>query len=211
MTYYVGDSPAEDLVIEPARADDEPIDLTPFDSCTVTLRDEAGAEVVTAGFLATIEKFNEPQNITVEWPGGNIFATAGLYSLIVVLESDAGARERLAPIYFAAQGDDGWLTLDAAREDWADAADIPDRTLYDLLTVAKNDVIAFAPALAADVLPPTHYRKAQGMQARNIWNASRVDPASGGTGEDSFAIRIFPLDWSIRQSLRPKRGIPVIV
>lgn len=206
MTYYVGDRPAQDLVFEPAR-NDEPLDLSPFDSCSVVLRDGAGEEVETAGFLATIDG----DTIVVEWPGSEVFESAGMYSLNLTLESDSGARERLAPFYVVAQGDDGWLTLDAARESWSDAEALSDRTLFILLEVAKGDVIKFAPALVEGVRPPLNYVKAQGDQARNKLNASKVDPASGGFGDESFIVKPFPLDWTIRQTLRPKRGVPVIV
>jgi len=206
MTYYVGDSPAEDLVIEPALPDGDPKDLSPFDSCTVTLRDENGVEIQTAGFLATIDG----DSIIVEWPGGDIFEAAGLYSLNLVLESADGARERLAPVYFVAQGDDGWLTLDAARDDWPDALALPDRTLYMLLTISKRDVLAYAPALELGARPPFDYVKAQGDHARNKLNASKVDPASGGMGDESFIVKPYPLDWTIKQTLRPKRRVPVI-
>jgi len=205
MTYYVGDSPAQDLVVEPMRGE-EPMDLSHFDSCSVTLHDEAGVEVPTAGFFASIDE----DSIIIEWPGGDLFEVAGMYSLRLVLENAGGARERLAPVYIVAQGDDGWLTLDGAREGWADAEALPDRLLYTLLAVAKRDVLKFAPPIIEGALPPIEYVKAQGDQARNKLNAAKVDPASGGLGDDSFVVKPFPLDWTIRQTLRPKRGVPVI-
>jgi len=204
VTYYVGDSPSEDLVVEPAR-NDEPMDLAAFDSCTVTLRDEAGTEVESAGFLATIEG----DTVIVEWPGGELFADAGLYTLTLVLESDAGARERVAPVYIVIQGDDGWLTLDAAREDWPDARKISDRLLHILLSLSKSEVLSYGDPVPDGERPPLNYVKAQGDQARNKLNASKVDPASGGFGDESFIIKPFPLDWAIKQTIRPKTALPV--
>jgi hypothetical protein len=106
-----------------------------------------------------------------------------------------------------ADTEDGWHTLDTARDDWRDAPGF-DAWLYELLWTARNDVLAYAPALAASQRPPLNYRRAQIMQARNLWNAGKVDPASGGMGEDTFVLRPFPLDWTIKQTLRPKRAIP---
>lgn len=205
MGYYVGDVPAEDIVIEPAR-NSEPIDLTPFDQVDVTLWDAAGVEVEGSGFLGSIVG----DQVIIEWPGDTPFADAGLFTLHLVLTSSTGPqRERLAPVYFVVQDDDGWHTLDSARDEWTDANSADDMRLYVALSIARQQVIDFAPALAEGARPPLNYRQGQLMQARNIWNASKVDP-SGGIGEDSFVIRPFPLDWMIRQVLRPKTAIPAV-
>ncbi len=52
---------------------------------------------------------------------------------------------------------------------------------------------------------PESYRWAQLQHARNIWNATNVNPSAGyGMDEPgSFMIRPFPLDWAIKQRLRP--------
>jgi hypothetical protein len=48
------------------------------------------------------------------------------------------------------------------------------------------------------------------MQARNQWNAAKVDPANGGLGDESFIVTPHPLDWMIKQILRPATAIPVV-
>lgn len=208
MSYYVGDIPAEDLVIEPAR-NQEPIDLTPFDTVTVSLTNSMGEVIETAGFLATIDEVTD--QVIVEWPDDSPFATAGLYLLGLVLEgSISGRRERIAPVPLVVDvEDDGWHNLDSFRDSWVDAPQT-DVKAYELLWVAKNAVLSFAPALEIGQRPPLSYKLGQAMQARNLWNAAKVDPASGGLGEDSFVIRPFPLDWMIRQVLRPKTAIPAV-
>lgn len=124
-----------------------------------------------------------------------------------------------------------WLTPATARdlrELWPDVEQLEDSTLELLLDAARDQVIAYAPALPSDVvereegtgygygpfggeLPPTipgRYAFGQFQQAKNIWNASRVD-ASGGIGDGSdFVMRPTPLDWHVKQILRPKRGRP---
>lgn len=203
MGYYVGDVPAQPLVIEPAR-NEEPIDLAPFSEADAQLYGPDGDLVVTAGFLSTIVD----EVIVIEWPESSPFDQPGIYELRVVLSNpDTEVRERLAPVRLVADTDDGWHTLDTARDDWRDAPGF-DAWLYELLWTARNDVIAYAPALAADQRPPLNYRRAQLMQARNLWNAGKVDPSSGGIGSDTFVLRPFPLDWTIKQVLRPKRAIP---
>lgn len=101
-----------------------------------------------------------------------------------------------------------WHTPETARL-WLAGTDLDDALLEVLLEVAKSEVLAFAPALAeADAnTPPVSYVYAQIQHAQNKLNASRVGPG-GDVGDGTFALSPFPLDWSIRQTLRPKRGIP---
>lgn len=209
MAYYVGDIPAEDIVIEPAR-NGEPIDLSNFNTedTTVEVRNPAGA-IIEADFLITFTDESEGQDqVILEWPENTIFDDAGTYSLSVIL-SNGIQVERVAPFYLVAQAIDGWLTVDAAREVWRDAP-ADDARLAQILDLAKQQVIAYAPALAEDALVPANYREGQLMQGRNLWNAGRVDPASGGLGDEDFVIRPYPLDWMVKQVLRPKTGIPVV-
>lgn len=112
-----------------------------------------------------------------------------------------------------------WYDLEAirAKDDtthssvWAEAEDIPDTLLTDLLFIARSSVEAYAPALPADTPAgrcPVAYRHAQLMQTRNLWNATQVD-SGGGFGGDDYTIRPMPLDWIIKQILRPKTAVPV--
>lgn len=205
MGYYVGDVPAQPLVIEPAR-NEEPIDLAPFSQADAQLYGPDGVPVLTPGFLAVIAE----DVILIDWPESSPFDQPGIYELRVVLSNlSTEVRERLPLVRLVADTDDGWHTLDTARDDWRDAPGF-DAWLYELLWTARNDVLAFAPALTAGQRPPLNYRRAQLMQARNLWNAGKVDPASGGMGDDTFVLRPFPLDWTIKQVLRPKRAVPTI-
>ncbi len=85
-----------------------------------------------------------------------------------------------------------------------------------LLDAAREQVLAYAPALPAftptEETPaqpiPDRYALGQIRQAQNLWRASIVD-ASGGVGDgESFVIRPTPLDWHVKQILRPRRGAP---
>ena len=129
---------------------------------------------------------------------------------------------------------DGFHTLASARYAWEDGDTVPDTVLRDLLEIAAEQCIAFAPvkgyALPYDPSSgidggdasgaqldepgtgtvPTRYRVAQLMQARNIWNSSMAAPDTGDFGGNGFALTPKPLDWIIKQILRPKRGKPVI-
>ena len=67
-------------------------------------------------------------------------------------------------------------------------------------------MVTYAPALNDGQYPPLNYRRAQLMQARNLWNAGKVDPSTGDQGEGSFILSPVPLDWTVKQVLRPKQG-----
>jgi hypothetical protein len=103
---------------------------------------------------------------------------------------------------------DGWHTLDTARDQWVDAP-YQDEILSDLLAIAQEQCLAYAPGASGTAPTEPHYRVAQLMQARNIWNASKVSP-SGDLGDGTYVISPKPLDWMIKQLLRPKRAVPVM-
>lgn len=203
MAYYPGDIPSEDLVIEPAR-NGLAIDLTPFSAVEVALYDPTGAIVSSSGFTGTIDE----DSIVIEWPTEAVLTDPGVYELrITLLDDPETVRERLAPLYIVVQDEtDGWHTHDSARAQWADAP-ADDRALYELLHVARHAVVEYAPALADGEAIPLNYVNAQLMQARNILNAARVD-SGGELGDGTFTSKPFPLDWEVKQILRPKRGIP---
>lgn len=203
MAYYPGDIPSEDLVIEPAR-NGLAIDLTPFNDVEVDLYDPTGTIVSSSGFTGIIDV----DQVVIEWPSEAVLTEPGVYELrITLVHTPATVRERLAPLYIVVQDEsDGWHTHDSARAQWSDAP-ADDRTLYELLHVARHAVVEYAPALAEGEAIPLNYVNAQLMQARNVWNSSRVD-SSGELGDDTFTSKPFPLDWEVKQILRPKRGIP---
>lgn len=202
MAYFPGDRPAEDALIEPARGVDG------FTIATAQLIDgETGLPVESSGFLATIEG----DGVVVEWPGETVLTKPGRYALQVTLENAAGARELAALQTIIVERTDGWASLSYAREQWVAAESIDDSMLWEVLEVARADVIAFAKALPEGTRPPLNYLRGQLMHARDLWNAASASP-SGGFGEDGagFAVVPRPLDWMVKQVLRPKRGIPAI-
>jgi len=105
-----------------------------------------------------------------------------------------------------------WHTATTIAADWPDAEDVPAALLNDLLNVARAAVEEFAPVLPAEMvedgLCPASYRLAHFMQTRNLWNAVEVTPG-GDFGDDTYSMRPVPLDWIVKQLLRPKRAVPV--
>lgn len=195
MTYHIGDIPREDFVIEPAFA------LETGDTATSVVTDPEGEET---SLTTTVEL--EDNEVVIQWPEESLFALGGVYELRVKVTS--GERhERLPMISVIVQDDTtGWHTLDSIREIWAAAPD-HDLALYELLEVSKNDCLAYAPALVEGAKAPINYKRGQYLHARNGFNAGAVD-TNGEMGDNGFVIRPFPLDWTVKQTLRPKRAVP---
>lgn len=99
-------------------------------------------------------------------------------------------------------------TLDALREVWREAPD-DDELLTLYLTTAEEQVTEFAPA-DFETEHEERFLLAVLLQLRNLWNANKVDPASGGYGDEGFSFTAFPMDWSVKNIIRPKRAVPVI-
>ena len=197
--FYIGDIPAVPLVV------DLPDDGHTWTGATATMTRPDGTTAAAASTTLDLPSLE----VEVIPPGP--LTLAGVHSVAVTL-TDAGAgTSRLPRLRFVVEDEaSGWHTIASASEEWADAENIAEPVLFELLDIARGDVLAYASVPAEDEAVPVRYRKGQIMQARNTWNAARVDPATGGDGEESFIIRPFPLDWAIRQVLRPRTGIPVI-
>lgn len=201
MKYYTGDIPAQPIVLDPARGE-ELIDLAPFTAADteVTLQTFDG-DLIDATFTVTFGV----ETVDIAWPTVSVLDTPGLVTLTVTLVGPT-ARERLAPVHIVVQGDDGWHNHDSARAEWPDASAVPDVQLFQLLECAKQQVLAYAPELPEGARPTLNYYLAQRMQARNLLNA-----AGAQAGEDGeFELRPFPLDWMVKQILRPHRGVPKV-
>lgn len=205
---YIGDIPAQPVTIDPP----ETIDLADYTDALASLHTPAGDDHVLVASIVD-------EQVIVEFPADeSLFTVEGVHLIRVTLYTPGGAVANLPAVRFVVQDpDSGWHTLDSVRDEWGDAEHIPDPTLFSILTVAREQCLTFAPLAVVTppveppppVVVPENYRLAQRVQARNIWNAARVAP-DGSTGQDDYVIRPFPLDWHVKQILRPKRGVPVV-
>lgn len=201
--YWLHDQPVDPLVLVPTR-DGAPIDLEPFVGASAVLVGPAGQ---TDAPTVTIATDDDGLSLHVELPA---LEHAGLNWLRVTLAAAEGRQQRIDAVPVIVQDDDGWHTLASARAEWPDAAGIDDRRLFVLLTIARDEVLTYAPRLPAGTLVPLPYREGQLLQARNRLNAARVGP-SGSTGaDDGFQLSPFPLDWTVKQLLRPQSGLRYI-
>ena len=101
-----------------------------------------------------------------------------------------------------------WLTAAEAREEpyWPKCDVFEDDALTLLLTSAREQCEDWAPVLADPDDPPERYRLAQAMQARALWRAQRSNVGEGGYGAEGMVVTIFPMDWTVKALLRPKKG-----
>jgi hypothetical protein len=205
--YRVNDVPANPVVFE--IVDDIPV--AGYTSAAGVLSDPAGAVIPLTGATFTLGSETDDDDpepiITVSWGSVTPFALAGLYQLAVTLHGAAGAQAMLPNFPIIVEAEDGWLTMSSLRRNWRDAP-VDDEDVFELLSLSRAAVIEFAPVLAEGAIIPANYRKGQRMQARNTWNAAVVDPSNGQIGDDTFVIRPYPLDWSVKQILRPKPAVP---
>lgn len=57
---------------------------------------------------------------------------------------------------------------------------------------------------------PDGWRLAQALQAQNAFNANNAAPGNGDFDGGGYGITTHPLDWQVKQLLRPKRAIGAI-
>lgn len=102
---------------------------------------------------------------------------------------------------------DGWITDPADPRLvvlWAGAEDYGAHLAFPL-HVAAIECARYAPTLPDDAPVPENWVAAQVLQCRALARAGIVGSGdqSGGYGE---AVAVFPLDWTVKQLLRPRKG-----
>lgn len=190
----------------------------PESPTTIQFHDETGNPALTNGFTTLQTHVYNPLNddygaltttvhdghaIHCVWPAESKFNNMpGIYTLRFYF---AVGNEKVTPepLNFVVQEVNGWLTLEQARTQWADAP-LDDVFLYQILETAKAQCVAYAPVVTG--FPPITYVQAQLLQARAIYQ-SVIANQNDTSGLDGFTVRVFPLDFTIRAMLRPKRAI----
>lgn len=88
------------------------------------------------------------------------------------------------------------------------AEDLDDSSLDVLLTSAREQCEAYAPALPPGADVPERYRLAQSLQARALFRAGLTTGQS--IGADGLVLPVFAMDWHVKALLRPPSGRPII-
>jgi hypothetical protein len=204
-SYFEGDSPAQPLVVVPARDGDE-LELELYDRAVADLIDAAGGVTICAADLLGDDVDDGPA-VAVTLPQ---LLVPGLAVVVVRLTTAGGRTDTADGEDIVVQARNGWHTLDSARTGWVGGRALDDAVLFTLLETSRIECAAYAPKLKPGAAVPLNYRAAQLTHARNRNAAARVDPASGDTGVDSYGIGAFPLDWTVQQQLRPKRRLGIV-
>lgn len=102
----------------------------------------------------------------------------------------------------------GWVDPETDLGEWVDAPTDPD-VLARYLTAAYEQCLEFLPhdAQGQPVVPsptPDRLPLAQVMQARALYRSAL---AGGGDqiGGDGLTVTVFPMDWTVKNLLRPRR------
>lgn len=109
----------------------------------------------------------------------------------------------------------GWLTASEwVAEYWPNApfefSDEADQAhLENLLTSARIQCEAYAPALEAGADVPKNYLLAQAMQARALYRATIAGTGDEIVGPDGMTVTVYPMDRAIKNLLRPRNPVPV--
>jgi hypothetical protein len=105
----------------------------------------------------------------------------------------------------------GWVNPETDLEEWADAP-LNEVTLRRYLMAAFGQCMEYLPYVLSDTgaritiypdPPYDRYILAQIAQARALWRA-----ALAGTGDqlgaDGLGVTVFPMDWHVKNLLRPR-------
>lgn len=194
---FVGDVPSSVLVLPLQDSDGDSLDW--IDSVTGSFVDPLGASTPVT---VAVRKEAADVFLDVTWPSPSPATVAGLAWLNLVAHAAAPGPvvETIDPHPVIVETPGPWLTIAGARSLWDGGPDDPWQVfLY--LGNARRACIEYAPEIAAGPIVPD-YLLAQFMQARNTWEADR----SGGTealGTGEYAITRHPLDWQVKELLRP--------
>lgn len=193
--YFVGDVPSQSATIRVER-DNADADLSVFDNVEAVLLAPEGTSTALSASLVD-------DDVLVAWPEISPFTTPGLHRIRLTLTSLVGYRERTGDEAVVVQADDGWQTIESARAIWSEAP-VDDGYLYQLLEVARIQCVEFAPDFVGRA--PSNYAQAQLLQARALWASGNVSQGDQFGGE-GLSVTVFPMDWTVKNLLRPTRAV----
>jgi len=197
---FVGDRPETTVTIYFHDEAGSPASTQGFNAYASTLYSPAGTSVAT---LATIQ--HDGHGVHVTFPSTSLLTVPGIYKLVTKFTKTAAQLITAEALQVVVEQVDGWLTMEQARLLWADAP-LDDVFLFTLLETAKDQCVAYAPVLAVGAPVPERYTQAQLTQARALYQ-STIANQNDQVGIEGFTVRVFPLDFTIRAMLRPKRAI----
>ena len=186
-------------------AGDEPVSF--FDYNAPEAADVEGATTVVAVDGQTLETDLQGEALVGSWAGLTLPAV-GSHPVYAVTTLDGRKQRTLLDTLIVVSPYDDWFNVVTARFEW-DGAPEDDGTLYRLLNLAQEQVESYAPPFFGSGVPE-RFRSAQLVQARNTFNAS----ISNGDGSmdlgGGIVINIRPLDWAVKQMIRPPKALKAV-
>jgi hypothetical protein len=101
----------------------------------------------------------------------------------------------------------GWVDVDFVFKVWPEAEDLDEAVLTSYLMAAFGQAVEFLPPVDLKPYPetiPDTWKQAQIMQARAL-HRSNVAGSGDQMGGDGLTVTVFPMDWTVKNLLRPKR------
>jgi hypothetical protein len=103
----------------------------------------------------------------------------------------------------------GWVETDEVVEFWPEADDLTTGALISYLQAAYEQCVEFLPHVAVPtppiaLPPPERYILAQVMQAQALFR-SNVAGSGDTLGGDGQSVTLFPMDWTVKNLLRPTK------
>lgn len=102
-----------------------------------------------------------------------------------------------------------WLTSTDVQTLWPEAEGLDSDLLELLIEAAREQCVQYAPALVEGATVSANWRMAHLMQIQALWNSVKAGPGDQ-IGAEGFTITTYPMDRTVKNLLRPKRGIPVV-
>ena len=196
-TIWVGDVPVSPMRWDFIDETGNPVAIGEFDTWEVDLYGPDHTVIASMNGVPT------GNHLEITFGEPSLATEAGVYML--QFRFDNGGTLTAEPYEFLVQEYTGWLTLELARAQWADAP-TDDIFLWQILESARVQCEAYAPVLELGAGVPLNYVQAQLMQARAVYQ-SVISSQQDSVGIEGFQVRVFPLDFTIRALLRPKRAI----
>lgn len=106
----------------------------------------------------------------------------------------------------------GWVDTDTDLNEWPDSPS-DENTLARYLGAAYEQCLDFLPqardenGVLVPVVPapvPERFVLAQILQARGLYNSVKSGP-DDRQGIEGVGVTVFPMDWSVKNLLRPRR------
>jgi len=100
----------------------------------------------------------------------------------------------------------GWVDPETVEDYWADVP-VDEAVLASYLQAAYEQCVEYLPPVDLNPYPdpiPARFVQAQIMQARALFR-SNVAGSGDTLGGDGLTVTVYPMDWTVKNLLRPKR------